>query len=694
MNKNNLELLLIIFLVIPIVAISSNIPLNNPQIGHTRLYINQVAPPAEPSPLIVGVEDGPLRIDPVSDWSKNLEIIVDQVAETLFTYDLSDPNMQLTPLLATGYDLEPTQKLNYTIYLRSGITFHDSSEFNSTVAKWNFDRMEYWWNFTGSLPGYETIGMPYVIFYWEDELLPMWNRTEIVDDNTIKIILNKPNSAFIHLLTRYNTAMLSMESTPFYNLLTWGTDPIIGTGPFVFDYHIPYTETKFYAFDNYWRTTAQIEELIFDHDSSSILNIRMVAHDIDFLADPISSYLNVFKADPALNVIDDDKTSSIIRYLGFNTNNINTPIRKALSYAIDYSEYVDILRGGDSIRLKSPIPAGIQFSNFSFDYPTLNITKARMLMQSIGHGTLLDPTYPGTNETAWDGLADTGTYNFSMWTMGSGDSNRNNIFDLCFPTFRNIGINIYQKELDWGIFLANPSLVDMHALGFGADYNDPANYINYLFSNVSTGNYVLLNDPYLQNLIENGKIEHNSLLREGIYDEIQRYLVEDAMPMAWLDTPKMYHVFNNNLTGFSQNVMKRMFFYDYEWDPYNYEFTLTHPADVSFTKGSTGNTITWTITATNTNNPHYYIHINNSLDTSNSWQSAVPVIINLDALSAGAYFYTIEAHNGYYILTDSVIVTVEGGGVGIPGYSMFIIIGITIILTPAIYKNLRKKVFN
>ncbi|MFX1525624.1 MAG: hypothetical protein ACFFCC_19105, partial [Promethearchaeota archaeon] len=178
MEKNNLELLLIIFLVIPIVAISSNIPLNNPQIGHTRLYINQVAPPAEPSPLIVGVEDGPLRIDPVSDWSKNLEIIVDQVAETLFTYDLSDPNMQLTPLLATGYDLEPTQKLNYTIYLRSGITFHDSSEFNSTVAKWNFDRMEYWWNFTGSLPGYETIGMPYVIFYWEDELLPMWNRTE------------------------------------------------------------------------------------------------------------------------------------------------------------------------------------------------------------------------------------------------------------------------------------------------------------------------------------------------------------------------------------------------------------------------------------------------------------------------------------------------------------------------------------
>ncbi|MFX0029733.1 MAG: ABC transporter substrate-binding protein [Candidatus Hermodarchaeota archaeon] len=691
MKKRYIELLVILTILMPIFVISTTISFDKSQLRYSSILTNQVVPPTEPGPLIYGTKDDPIRLDPVNDWSKSLEIIVDQVAETLFTYDLIDPNMQLIPLLATGYDLEPTEKLNYTIYLRSGVTFHDGSEFNSTVVKWNFDRMEYWWNFTGSLPGYETIGRPYMVFYWEDEILPMWNRTEIIDENTIKFILNKPHSGFIHLLTRYNTAILSMESTPFYSTLTLGTDQIIGTGPFVYDHHISSTETKFYAFDNYWRGMAQIEELLFYYSDQTILNYAMFAGDIDFLGEPLPSMLDSFKALPDLTVIDDGETDSTIRYLQFNHNYLSPTVRKALSYAINYTENIDVLRAGTSNRLKTPIPPGITFSNSTLNYPYLNITKARQFMQSIGHGALLDPTYPGLNESDWEGLADTGAYNFSMWTRGPVDSYRNNLFDSCYETFRKTGINVYKEEIDYSEFVDNLDLLDMWMLGFLADYNYPSNYINYLFSNKSLGNIAGINDSYLQNLIELGTMEHNPVLSEGIYDEIQRYLVENLMPMAWLDVPKMYHVFNNDLTGFSQNVMERMFFYDYEWDPYNYEFTMTRPDDVSFTKGSTGNNITWTITATSVQNPYYNLHINNSFDTSDSWQSNVPVIINLDTIPVGSYAYTIEVHNGGYINLDTVIVTVEPSGADvIPGYSIFFIMGISIALITSIYKKIRK----
>ncbi|MHA2283105.1 MAG: ABC transporter substrate-binding protein [Promethearchaeota archaeon] len=695
MKKKYLEFVLIITLLTPILSFSISKPFNQPHTEYSEVSINQVVPPAEPGPFIYGTSSIPPKLDPLDSWAKSLEIIIDQVAETLFTYDLSHPSLLITPLLATGYDLEPTEKLNYTIYLRQGVTFHDGSEFNSTVAKWNFDRMEYWWNFTGSLPGFEQIGEVYPIFHWEDEILPIWNRTEIVDENTIKFVLNKPHSGFIHYLTRFNTALLSMESTPFLSLLTLGSDQIIGTGPFVFDYYIASIETRFYAFENYWRGKAQIEEIIFVYIFDKVtLNNAMLAGQLDFLGNPLPSLLDAFKAIPGLNVIDDGKTNSVIRYLAFNNNTLDTlAIRKALSYAINYTKNIDALRGGTSNRLKSPIPPGIAFSNDTFNYPSLNITKARQFMQNLGHGTSLDPNYPGSNETEWDALADAGPYNFSMWTMGTGDSYRNNLFDLCNETFRKIGINLYQEEIDWVSFITTPNLVDMWALGFGADYNDPSNYVNFLFSNKSKGNFMGTNDSYLQNLIELGPEEHDPTLREAIYDEIQRYLVEDLMPMAWLDVAKIYSVYKNELTGFSQNVMQRPFFYEYEWDPYNYEFTMTSPGDVTFTKDSTGNTVSWTMTANNVNNPHYEIYINNSLDTSNSWQSTVPVVIDLDAQSVDSYAYVIVGYNGAYVLFDLVIVTVEEGAVAgeIPGYSIFFIIGISFILTTYIYKKQRKK---
>ena len=56
--------------------------------------------------------------------------------ETLVTLDNSG---QAHPALATAWKLADDSK-SITLTLRQGVKFHDGSDFNAIVAKWNIDR--------------------------------------------------------------------------------------------------------------------------------------------------------------------------------------------------------------------------------------------------------------------------------------------------------------------------------------------------------------------------------------------------------------------------------------------------------------------------------------------------------------------------------------------------------------------------
>ena len=55
--------------------------------------------------------------------------------ETLFRFDEKG---NIIPLLATGWKADVEAK-SFTITLRKGVKFHDGSDFNAEVCKWNLD---------------------------------------------------------------------------------------------------------------------------------------------------------------------------------------------------------------------------------------------------------------------------------------------------------------------------------------------------------------------------------------------------------------------------------------------------------------------------------------------------------------------------------------------------------------------------
>jgi hypothetical protein len=87
--------------------------------------------------------------------------------------------------------------------------------------------------------------------------------------------------------------------------------------------------------------------------------------------------------------------------------------------------------------------------------------------------------------------------------------------------------------------------------------------------------------------------------------------------------------------------------------------TITHPSDVSYSHGATGNSISWTVSDTRISTSNYTIYRNGTIIDTGSWTNGTPIIVNVDGLSDGTYNYTIVATDGYGgSVLDTVIVTV------------------------------------
>ena len=85
---------------------------------------------------------------------------------------------------------------------------------------------------------------------------------------------------------------------------------------------------------------------------------------------------------------------------------------------------------------------------------------------------------------------------------------------------------------------------------------------------------------------------------------------------------------------------------------------LTHPADVTFNAGTSGNKVTWLATD---NNPNTFILYRNNVNIANgNWKSSDSITLNLDDLIPGTYNFTLVVSDTAGLKTsDSVLVTVN-----------------------------------
>ena len=562
--------------------------------------------------LIFGTMYLPVDLDPQVSWDSASGDVIDQVCEGLFAYDLSDPQLAIVPRLAhaTIAPVWTGDNLNYTVTLRDDVTFHDGTAFNASAVKWNWDRMAWCLNTTGTnLDGVTQIEELYV---WPNGE-PIVNHTVVESEFVIKFVLNRPYAPFQALLCFSGSYIQSPASTPQDEYLVTADDDLIGTGPWMYDQYEAGVEVLMTRYDDYYSGWAHsdITTLVFSGITDmNARNLALLSEDIQFLDDPHPSFHAQFAADPGTTMMGDDlaeeKQSLVTQYMGMNNVLINVSWRRVISAAVDYEYITEEIQEGTADRLESPIPEGILYGNWSHQEATYNVTKARMMMQDMGYGYTGNHTTGGwlwSNATIgvnaisynltdisdgndWTYAATHGrAANSFSYSYNVGNQMREDMLTLLMRDLPRVGITVIGYGMTWSEVIyrlyevgnLDRNDLELWWIGWGPDYNDPSNFINPLFTNRSVasngaqynGTLAAIEDgrdPMVQNdnvqlLMEAGLAETNDVLRKAIYDRIQYLLVERDVPWLFGYSSKVFDAYVVGLEGFQTNSMGKIWFY-------------------------------------------------------------------------------------------------------------------------------------
>ncbi|HTY82097.1 MAG TPA: ABC transporter substrate-binding protein [Dehalococcoidales bacterium] len=136
----------------------------------------------------------------------------------------------ITPNLATAWKVAD-DGLSVTLTLRQGVKFHDGSDFNADVCKWNLD---------GEIAAKAANAMS-------------WKSVDVIDPYTVRINL----TSFQNIILNNLTTWVSMQASKAYvdkngiEAARWNP---VGTGAFIFDSYVPGSKATYKRNPNYWDT--------------------------------------------------------------------------------------------------------------------------------------------------------------------------------------------------------------------------------------------------------------------------------------------------------------------------------------------------------------------------------------------------------------------------------------------------------
>lgn len=537
-----------------------------------------VAAQEDTDTLIVGTGNGPVDLDCVFAWDSASSNVYDQVIEGLYQYDLTDPSLAIEPILASADGTWSNNDKTYTVPLRTGVTFHDGTPFNASAAKWNFDRLAFFMNITGTLPEGTAVVQTSSLYQFGDGT-PIINNTVANDaGNTITFNLNRPFAAFQALLCFGSSFIQSPHSTPAEEYVVTTTGDIVGTGPYVYDSYDPDVEVLFHAYDDYWNTAnaANIENLVYKiiGDGPS-LNQALLDGELHALIDPLTEYLWQFYQDE--NIIVKNPGDNIrSAYLGMNCKSIQKEIRQAISYAIDYDYVIDEIYNGYATRMESPVPKGVLMSDYSSDEATLDLTTAREKMQDAGYGTDLDLD----DDAAWEASTFL-TYNYSYNT---DNQIRADLLPVLQNNLGKIGIEVVGAGMIWGDVIyrlyeiggMTRDMLELFWIGWIPDYNDPSNWLDPLLSTNGGSNGAQFSSATVDAKLAEAMEETDQTARAALYSEVQKILVEDEMPWVYGVVTQNWDAFRG-VRNFPSNPMGKYYFAPVEWGDYAEEDTPIDP---------------------------------------------------------------------------------------------------------------------
>lgn len=459
-------------------------------------------------PFRVGLVGSISSLEPALLTCHEERLIASAMYEGLVSYDEKAGNVR--PLIAKSWKYSADGK-SLTIYLKRNVKFNNGKPVTARDVKTSWEK-----NFSSTME-WSNISLFLSIAGSSSRLEgknPDITGIQVINDSTLKISFDKPNAAFIYMLT---------------NPIFWIYDsddkvtPAPGTGPFIL------TENK----DNK-------EFILLRNDKYHLGLPRLSALDITVYSDEYQAlgqyqalkldYLDKIPLKEVKNIKNNSRYKDLCiskalldtYALGFNVNKEpfadNYLLRRALNYAIDRKAIIDNVMGGASLPSRGVLPIGITGYNREMPGYENNPEKAKELLEEAGY-----PMGEGLKPLIL-------TYN--------KDEGHTMVANSIAQQLSQLGIEVQLQPMDWDYYKKQLGKMDIafFRLGWHADYPDADSFLYSLFhsSKIGISNFSGYHNPQVDKILDASREECRSRQeRIKLLNRAEEIIVDDA-PCLWI----------------------------------------------------------------------------------------------------------------------------------------------------------------
>ncbi len=480
--------------------------------------------------------------------------VIDQIFEGLVS--LKPGSTEIEPALAESWDASPDGK-TWTFHLRSGVKFHDGTDFDAAAVCFNFDR---WYNFKGSFQNSSASYYWQTVFGGFKKNEPansglggsLFQSCAAQDDKTAIIKLTKPSASFLGALSLSSFAIASPKALQdygadqgkvdadgiFHPTGTFGTEHPVGTGPFKFDSWTRGDKLTLVRNDDYWGDKAHIEKLIFRPIADNAARLQALQ------AGEIQGYdlvepqdIDTIKGDSNLQVL--DRPAFNVAYVGINQDYApldNPKVRQAIAYGLDRQAVVDSFYAGRGVVAKEFMPPEVVgYADDVTEY-TYDPAKAKALLQEAGVQTplKLDFWYPTDVSRPY-----------------MPDPKKN--FEAFAASLNKSGFKVVPHSAPWSpdyLGKVDEGKAPVYLLGWTGDYGDADNFVGTFFQSKqkSWGTDKHPNQNVID-LLDKAEVETDAAKREDLYKQANRAIADWVPGVPYAHT-KPALAFAANVKGY------------------------------------------------------------------------------------------------------------------------------------------------
>lgn len=451
--------------------------------------------------LVVGVVLEPPHLDPTGGAAAAIdEVVYANVFEGLTRIDESG---QPQPALAESWTVSDDGKV-YTFKLRSGVKYHDGTDFTAEDVKFSLDRAR----------AEDSTNA-------QKKLFQQIAAIEAVDPATVKITLENPQGLFIYNMGLGDAVIVAPESAAA------NKEKPIGTGPFKFDSWARGSAIRLVKSDAYWGEPAALDRVEF----------RIVPDAAAAVPAVLSSDVQLFPFFPpdAMSQIEGNPNLKIEVGLTegetiLSMNNKKAPfdkleVRQAVASAIDRKAIIDAASNGLGQPIGSHMsPANPAYVDLTGTYP-LDLDKAKAYLAAAG--------LP-------DGFKSTIKLPPTPYARLGGE--------VIAAELRKIGIDLEIIPVEWADWLSKVYTERDYDMSIVS--HTEANDIDiYARSNY----YIGYENPAFNTLAEELQVTNDEARRKELLAEMQTVLAKDVPAVFLFELPKV-GVWDAKLEGIWKNA--------------------------------------------------------------------------------------------------------------------------------------------